>query len=186
MAVAYEQGLLRPLRPLRDYPKRQKSDKYYRFHQNKGHDTEDSIHLKVASEKLIRKGYLEEFVSAESNKKKGKDYKNYWKDRKASPGHRSRLPDRRRKHSPDRRGRSTENLPTLGEVGFISGGPSSGDTMNERKKLVRAARGSHVFTAQLAVQIFNIQEKPEEISFNDGDLDEPRDRHNDAWLSRQH
>lgn len=72
MAVADEQGLLRPLRPLRDNPKRQKSDKYCRFHQNKGHDTEDSIHLKVASEKLIRKGYLEEFVSAEE----GKDYKN--------------------------------------------------------------------------------------------------------------
>lgn len=45
------------------------------------------------------------------------------------------------------------------------------ESRGAREAFVRATRGSHVSTGWPAVQIFNVQEKPEEISFSDWDID---------------
>ncbi|KAI3446591.1 hypothetical protein Pfo_003256 [Paulownia fortunei] len=54
-------ALIQPPHPLRESSKRAKSDKYFCFHQNRGHTTEDYFYLKQEIERLIRKGYLIEF-----------------------------------------------------------------------------------------------------------------------------
>lgn len=73
--MAEEKGMLSPPRPMREREstKRQRSNKYCRFHKDKGHITEDYRQLKNAIEKLIRKGYLSEFIDM-SYERKG-DYR---------------------------------------------------------------------------------------------------------------
>ncbi|KAL0396360.1 UNVERIFIED_CONTAM: hypothetical protein Scaly_0084400 [Sesamum calycinum] len=62
LAVAEQQGIVQWLSRMRGNPKRMKSDKYCLFHKDRGHGTEDCFHLKDEIEKLIRRGYLKEYV----------------------------------------------------------------------------------------------------------------------------
>ncbi|KAL0408268.1 UNVERIFIED_CONTAM: hypothetical protein Sradi_1761200 [Sesamum radiatum] len=48
---------------MKDNPKRLKSDKYCRFHRDRGHTTEECHHLKNEIEKLIQRGYLRQYVN---------------------------------------------------------------------------------------------------------------------------
>ncbi|KAI3470508.1 hypothetical protein Pfo_027171 [Paulownia fortunei] len=60
--VVEQHGLIQPPRPLRESSRRVKSDKYCRFHRDRGHTTKEYFHLKQEIERLIHKGYLTEFV----------------------------------------------------------------------------------------------------------------------------
>ena len=62
--VAEQQGLISqwPTK-MKDNPKRLKSDKYCRFHRDRGHTTEECHHLKNEIEKLIQRGHLKEYVN---------------------------------------------------------------------------------------------------------------------------
>ncbi|KAL0426322.1 UNVERIFIED_CONTAM: hypothetical protein Slati_2807000 [Sesamum latifolium] len=64
LAVAEQQGLVQWPRKMKDNPKRLKSDKYCRFHKDRGHNIEDCYHLKNEIEKLIQRGYLREYVES--------------------------------------------------------------------------------------------------------------------------
>ncbi|KAL0373585.1 UNVERIFIED_CONTAM: hypothetical protein Sradi_3274200 [Sesamum radiatum] len=48
---------------MKDNPKRLKSDKYCRFHRDRGHTKEECHHLKNEIEKLIQRGYLRQYVN---------------------------------------------------------------------------------------------------------------------------
>ncbi|KAL0402215.1 UNVERIFIED_CONTAM: hypothetical protein Slati_4251400 [Sesamum latifolium] len=64
LVVAEQQGLINQwLRKMKDNPKRLKFDKYYRFHWDRGHTTEECHHLKNEIEKLIQHGYLRQYVN---------------------------------------------------------------------------------------------------------------------------
>ncbi|KAJ0983303.1 hypothetical protein J5N97_011558 [Dioscorea zingiberensis] len=61
-----DQKILKPPQPMKDNPKRKRSKKFCKFHQDKGHFTEDCIQLKNAIEDLVREGKLEQFLQKES------------------------------------------------------------------------------------------------------------------------
>ncbi|KAL0295352.1 UNVERIFIED_CONTAM: hypothetical protein Sangu_3200400 [Sesamum angustifolium] len=83
---------------MKDNPKRLKSDKYCRFHRDRGHTTEECHHLKNEIEKLIQRGHLRQYVNREQ----------------------SRQPQETAStHTPN-----SDNLPTAGVIAVISGGPS--------------------------------------------------------------
>ncbi|KAL0298841.1 UNVERIFIED_CONTAM: hypothetical protein Sradi_6543900 [Sesamum radiatum] len=115
LIVAEQQGLInqRP-RKMKDNPKRLKSDKYCRFHRDRGHTTEECHHLKNEIEKLIQRGHLRQYVNREQSRQPQET---------ASTQH-----------------PNSDNLPTAGVIAVISGGPAGGDSANARKALVRAAR----------------------------------------------
>ncbi|KAL0288880.1 UNVERIFIED_CONTAM: hypothetical protein Scaly_2717400 [Sesamum calycinum] len=49
-------------RKMKDNPKRLKSNKYCRFHRDRGHTTEECHHLKNDIENLIQRGHLRQYV----------------------------------------------------------------------------------------------------------------------------
>ncbi|KAL0312891.1 UNVERIFIED_CONTAM: hypothetical protein Sradi_5688400 [Sesamum radiatum] len=51
---------------MKDNPKRLKSDKYCRFHRDRGHTTEECHNLKNEIEKLIQRGHLREYMRQHS------------------------------------------------------------------------------------------------------------------------
>ncbi|KAL2237681.1 UNVERIFIED_CONTAM: hypothetical protein Sindi_0959800 [Sesamum indicum] len=98
---------------MKDNPKRFKSDKYCRFHRDRGHTTEECHHFKNEIEKLIQRGYLKEYVNQ-------------------GPKHQPR-------DSTSKQAGNGDNL--AGVIAVISGGPAGGDSANARRALTRAARG---------------------------------------------
>ncbi|KAL0399444.1 UNVERIFIED_CONTAM: hypothetical protein Sradi_2287700 [Sesamum radiatum] len=62
--VAEQQGLISqwPTK-MKDNPKRFRSNKYCRFHRDRGHTTEECHHLKNEIEKLIQRGHLKEYIN---------------------------------------------------------------------------------------------------------------------------
>ncbi|KAL0407723.1 UNVERIFIED_CONTAM: hypothetical protein Sradi_1706700 [Sesamum radiatum] len=139
---------------MKDNPKRQKSDKYCRFHRDRGHTTEECHHLKNEIEKLIQRGYLRQYVN---------------QGQSSQP--QAPMPDQQP---------NGDNLPTAGVIAVISGGPAGGDSTNARKALVRAARENQW---QTHTQVFNVNmDQREEISFSQQDLDPMRNQNNDALV----
>ncbi|KAL0386820.1 UNVERIFIED_CONTAM: hypothetical protein Sradi_2563800 [Sesamum radiatum] len=172
LSVAKQQGLVRWPFPLKDNPKRMTSDKICHFHRDRGHSTEECYHLKNEIEKLIRRGYLREFV----DRGKGKAHEPMVEPRRDAP----------RIESGERRGEEQvkkENLPTAGIIGVISGGPASGDSTRARKAAVREAINmtnavNHVAYSEVAA---TQHENPEgKITFSDQDLGGHPPTNNDA------
>ncbi|KAL0462362.1 UNVERIFIED_CONTAM: hypothetical protein Slati_0123800 [Sesamum latifolium] len=62
LAVAIQQGLVRRPPPMQDNPKRMKSEQFCRFHEDRGHDTEDCYNLRDEIERLVQKGHFREFL----------------------------------------------------------------------------------------------------------------------------
>ncbi|XP_011102021.1 uncharacterized protein LOC105180059 [Sesamum indicum] len=155
LVVAEQQGLINQWpKKMKDNPKRFKSDKYCRFHRDRGHTTEECHHLKNEIEKLIQRGYLKEYVNQ-------------------GPKHQPR-------DSTSKQAGNGNNLPTAGVIAVISGGPAGGDSANARRALTRAARGSH---AQTPIQVHTIRSLQEDdISFGQQNLDPTRNQNNDALL----
>ncbi|KAK4386181.1 hypothetical protein Sango_2488700 [Sesamum angolense] len=155
LVVAEQQGLIHQWpRKMKDNPKRVKSEKYCRFHRDRGHTTEECHHLKNEIEKLIQCGYLKEYIN--------------------------QGPSRQPQDSISAQTRNTDNLPTAGDITVISGGPTGGDSANARKALARATRGNHW---QAPIQVYNVNSKnQEEISFNSQDMDPMRNQNNDALV----
>ncbi|KAL0433515.1 UNVERIFIED_CONTAM: hypothetical protein Slati_2685800 [Sesamum latifolium] len=60
--MAVGKNLLSRPRSYKDGPRQPKSDKFYRFHNDYGHTTEECRHLKSEIERLIQNRYLQEYV----------------------------------------------------------------------------------------------------------------------------
>ncbi|XP_073153397.1 uncharacterized protein [Henckelia pumila] len=135
LVVAEKQGLLQPPRPMKDNPKRQKSDKYCHFHKDKGHSTEDCYSLRTEIEKLIKRGYLKDFVSKSHHQQR---------DNKTYDNRRNREPPKNNEKQGKHNGDFHENMPTGGVIAVITGGPACGDSNRARKTLLRnASKGNH-------------------------------------------
>ncbi|KAI3446714.1 hypothetical protein Pfo_003379 [Paulownia fortunei] len=169
---------LNPPRPLKESSRRAKSDKYCRFHRDRGHTTEECFHLKQEIERLIRKGYLTEFVEKANSNRRDQRRRNAPRQQET---HREQ--SRGNNQEPHSRERE-ENLPTAGVIAVISGGPGSGDSSNARRALLRAASGfnSHNPSSYPSEQVYQLQTSIEQLTFGEFDLEGRREQHNDALV----
>ncbi|KAL0428243.1 UNVERIFIED_CONTAM: hypothetical protein Slati_2999100 [Sesamum latifolium] len=110
LTIAEQQGIVQWPRKMKDNPKRLKSDKYCRFHKDRGHSTEDCYHLKNEIEKLIQRGYLKEYIE---NKPSGHS---------SAPQREGGEPEEA--ESSRRREKGRENLPSAGVIDVVTGGPA--------------------------------------------------------------
>ncbi|XP_073298517.1 uncharacterized protein [Primulina huaijiensis] len=174
LVVAEQQGLLQPPRPMKENPKRQRSDKYCRFHKDKGHSTEDCFSLRAEIEKLIKRGYLGDYVDSFRSQQRSNKRPD---DNRPSEQQRERVEKGKK---PEQR---EENMPTGGIISVITGGPACGDSNNARKNLARAARRDQNFSCLTVTQSINeISTKDEEVFFGEEDLEASRGEHNDALI----
>ncbi|XP_012837778.1 PREDICTED: uncharacterized protein LOC105958312 [Erythranthe guttata] len=165
-------GLAEPPRPMQTNAKREKSDRYCRFHKDRGHTTEECAQLKVAIERLIKQGHLGEYIDKPRNKRRDdpprRDNNRDQQKRREDGGHR---------HDPDK----NDNQPTRGIISFISGGPAGGDSQNARRTLARSARMNQECDSPSA-RIYQIRRPDHSIVFNSSDLDGPDEDHIDALV----
>ncbi|XP_012830430.1 PREDICTED: uncharacterized protein LOC105951520 [Erythranthe guttata] len=152
--------------------KREKSDRYCRFHKDRGHTTEDCAQLKVAIERLIKQGHLGEYIDKTRNKRRDdlprRDNNRDQPQRREEGGH-------RREHE------NNDNQPTRGVIAFISGGPAGGDSQNARRSLARSARMNQEHASSSA-SIYQIRRPDQSIIFNSVDLEGPDEDHVDALV----
>ncbi|KAL0303488.1 UNVERIFIED_CONTAM: hypothetical protein Sradi_6216900 [Sesamum radiatum] len=115
-------------------PARKYSNKYCKFHREKGHDIEDCYQLKDEIERLVRQRYFKEY----------KLHRGGSVDRKIGNRRtrsRSRSPNRFRSREEDKREKmSRENVPVKGMINTIAGGPGGGDSRRARKQLERITK----------------------------------------------
>ncbi|KAL0434623.1 UNVERIFIED_CONTAM: hypothetical protein Sradi_0170200 [Sesamum radiatum] len=164
LMAAEQQGIVQWPRKMKDNPKRLKSDRYCRFHKDRGHSTEDCYHLKNEIEKLIQRGYLKEYVENRPS-------------RHASAPRREEG-GREEPESSRRKEKGRENLPTAGVISVVIGGPAGADSARARKALIRAA--SSKINNCKEVTIARMPE--EEITFSPSDLERGVPPHNDALV----
>ena len=70
MVVVEAQNLLKKWGKMKSPAEKRNRDKYYQYHRDHSHDTEDYFRLKIAIEKLIEAGYLVEFVNTNTPARK--------------------------------------------------------------------------------------------------------------------
>ncbi|KAI3465817.1 hypothetical protein Pfo_022480 [Paulownia fortunei] len=178
LMVVEQHGLIQPPRPLRESSRRAKSDKYCHFHRDRGHTTEECFHLKQEIERLIRKGYLTEFIEKANSNRKNKRWRNA--PRQQEPHREQNRDNNQEQHGRERE----ENLPTARVIAVISEGPGSGDSSNARRALLRAASGvkSHTPSSYLSKQVYQLQTSTEQLTFGESNLEGRREQHNDALV----
>ncbi|CAA0821501.1 Unknown protein, partial [Striga hermonthica] len=124
-----------PLRPM--------SDLYCRFHKDYGHTTENCRHLKDEIERLIRAGYLKEFVYHDRVKGKGRRRCREDSEERSDRDEEGDGRDGRGKkprRDGDKGGHGGETPMKKGTIYMISGGPTDGDSNRARKEHARAVK----------------------------------------------
>ena len=117
-------------RPFHSSPNVRDKKKYYRFHKDHCHYTEDCKDLKEQIEELIQKGKLQRFVKKEESSRFRDDDKD---KREASP--------RDEDHA------SQRPSSMIREIKTIIGGPSTGGSFRSLKKLYqRQVNSVHIIT----------------------------------------
>ncbi|KAL2226838.1 UNVERIFIED_CONTAM: Retrovirus-related Pol polyprotein from transposon [Sesamum indicum] len=147
-------------------PSKKTSNKYCRFHRERGHNTEECYQLKDEIERLVRQGHFRDRVPPNC--------------KIAGEGRRSRSRSRDRDRNPgpsktDRAPTGGNNAPTKG-VYTIAGGPTAGDSSRTRKRYARTA-GS-VREKKFVLKV----EDEEAISFNSSDRLEEGGEQNDPMV----
>ena len=104
-------------RPLHSSPNVRDKNKYYRFHKDHGHNTEDCRDLKELVEELIQKGKLQKYV-------KKNEYSKFKNDNKSQHESSSRNDDRPSQPPQD----------VIGEIKTITGRPFTGGSFKSLKK----------------------------------------------------
>ena len=104
-------------RPLHSSPNVRDKNKYCRFHEDHGHNTEDCRDLKEQVEELIRKGRLQKYV-------KKNEYNKFRSDHKSQHESSSRNDDRPSQLPQD----------VIGEIKTITGGPFTRGSFKSLKK----------------------------------------------------
>ncbi|KAL0402399.1 UNVERIFIED_CONTAM: hypothetical protein Slati_4269800 [Sesamum latifolium] len=138
MAIEGKWLLTRP-RSWKDSPQRPKSDKFYRFHNDYDHTTEEYRYLKNEIERLIQNGHLQEYVCCEKSTGTG-PYQRQEGDKVketkvASP---ERFPKEGTKYALGSKGEISDPSfppppPRKGVIRMIVGGPVGGDSHHARK-----------------------------------------------------
>ncbi|KAL2235182.1 UNVERIFIED_CONTAM: Retrovirus-related Pol polyprotein from transposon [Sesamum indicum] len=131
-------------------PAKRYSNKYCRFHREKGHDTEDCYQLKDEIERLVRQGYFR------------RQNPHTFGERRRDRRGRSRSRERRPNWATEREDRTLgENAPVKGIIHTIAGG-SEGWSRRARRKFERESR------LERRKQGINMTDNPE-IVFGDRD-----------------
>ncbi|KAL0293954.1 UNVERIFIED_CONTAM: hypothetical protein Sradi_6911500, partial [Sesamum radiatum] len=177
MAVE-EKGLIMRPRSWRDTPQRPKSDKFYCFHNDYGHTTEECRHLKNEIERLIQNGYLQEYICREKARGTGP-----YQKKEGDKAREVRAPSLGR---PSREGaqqtsggkEDNNDIPRKGVIRMIVGGPSGGDSHLARKSQVREA---HQISIKEVLDIEIMEDAPI-IQFGRAERSGPQTIHNDALV----
>ncbi|KAL2230969.1 UNVERIFIED_CONTAM: Retrovirus-related Pol polyprotein from transposon [Sesamum indicum] len=141
-------------RHMRYTPSKKTSNKYCRFHRERGHNTEECYQLKDEIERLVRQGHFRDRVPP--NCRIGGEGRRS----------RSRSRDRDRNQGPSKTDRAPtggNNAPTKGVIYTIAGGSKAGDSSRTRKRCARTV-GS-VREKEFVLKV----EDEEAISFNSSD-----------------
>ncbi|XP_042515271.1 uncharacterized protein LOC122089616 [Macadamia integrifolia] len=121
-------------------------DKYFHFHMDHSHDTENYWHLKGETESMIRRGYLGRFVDCEKEDPQDDNDRRDNHQREGKGCRESRGPacrdnqERRRDRTPKR----TNPCPQDDQTIMISGGMAVGESSVLTKKAKAYARSVHV------------------------------------------
>ncbi|KAL0445719.1 UNVERIFIED_CONTAM: hypothetical protein Slati_1699800 [Sesamum latifolium] len=172
MAVE-EKGLITRPRSWRDTPQRPKFDKFYRFHNDYGHSTEECRHLKNEIERLIQNGYLQEYVCWEKARGTG-PYQKKDGDKTSNPERSSR---EGAKQTSESKGEN-DDIPRKGVIRMIAGGPSGGDSHQARKSQVWKA---HQISIKEVLDVETMEDAPL-IQFGRAEKSGPQTMHNDALV----
>ncbi|XP_075654777.1 uncharacterized protein LOC142624941 [Castanea sativa] len=148
LAQIKDEHYLKWPRPLHSSPNVRDKKKYYRFHKDHGHYTEDCRDLKEQIEKLIRKGKLQKYV------KKGES---------------SRFRDGNKKQCEltPRDEDSTTQPPqnVIEEIKTITGGPFIGDHSDPSRKHVRGSfSGERVYPKGIVTLTVTVGTYPRQLS----------------------
>ncbi|XP_030935885.1 uncharacterized protein LOC115960986 [Quercus lobata] len=147
-------------RPLHSSLNVRDKNKYYRFHKDHGHNTEDCRDLKEQIEELIRKGKLQKYV------KKG-EYSKFRDDNKSQHESFSRDDDRP----------SQPLHKVIGEIKTITRGPFSGGSFKSLKKACqRQVNSVHTIPPSKQRRTYR------DMSFNEGDAMGVKQPHNDPLV----
>ena len=134
-------------RPLYLSPNVRDKNKYYRFHKDYGHNTEDCRDLKEQIEELIQKGKLQKYV------KKG-EYSKFRNDNKSQHESSSRNDDRPFQPPQD----------VIGEIKTIIGGPFTEGLFKSLKKACqRQVNSVHM------IPLFKQKRTDQDMSYNEAD-----------------
>ncbi|KAL0445385.1 UNVERIFIED_CONTAM: hypothetical protein Slati_2261200 [Sesamum latifolium] len=133
LMVVEGKGLLSRPRSYKDGPRQPKSDKFFRFHNDYGHTTEECKHLKSEIERLIQNGCLQEYVCWEKARGTG-PYQKYETDRgkeAKNPSPRSPVKDMPMTSMMGQA--EASDPPRKGVIRMIAGGPAGRDSQRARK-----------------------------------------------------
>ena len=138
-------------------PATRDKSKYCEFHRDYGHRTDDCIQLKREIEYLIRRGYLQRFISPENQ---------------AQNQAQNQAPTQQ----PPPRQTTTQHQQSLGEIQVISGGfTGGGESSSARKAHLRSIRSTEIVEIQIVSKLPWLDTS---ITFSDSDLEgcqHPRD-----------
>ncbi|KAL0448048.1 UNVERIFIED_CONTAM: hypothetical protein Slati_1932700 [Sesamum latifolium] len=143
-------------------PAKKYSNKYCKFHKEKGHDTKDCYQLKDEIKRLARQGYFKEYKLERGDESRDRKVG----DRRTRSRSRSRDKFRGKEMEDRRNIRNRDNVPVKGVINTIVGGPGGGDSRRMRKQFERTTRED-----RRKEWVMNV-ETEEEITFNSKDLSE--------------
>ncbi|KAL0416427.1 UNVERIFIED_CONTAM: hypothetical protein Slati_3474600 [Sesamum latifolium] len=126
-------GLLARPRSWREGPQRPQSAKFYRFHNDYGHTTEECCHLKNEIERLIQNGYLQEYVCWEKAQGTGPYQKKETNRAKEPRGANQEAPPRESPQAGIKEKMDPNNVPRKGIIRMIIGGPVGGDSHHAKQ-----------------------------------------------------
>ena len=133
---------------MRSDPAKRDNTKYYEFHRDYGHRTDDCIQLRKEIEYLIRRGYLWRFIAPEGQ---------------AQNQAQAQQPP------PPPRQATTQHQQPLGEIHVISGGfAGGGESSSARKAHLRSIRSGEAMEVQAVSKLPQLDTA---ITFSDSDLE---------------
>ena len=135
-------------------PTKRDNTRYWEFHRDHGHRTDDCIQLRKEIEYLIRRWYLRRYIASEGQ------------DQVQPP--------------PPRQPTPTQHQQPLGEIHVISGGFAGGGESNSaRKAHLRSIRSGEVMEVQAVSKFPRLDTA---ITFSDSDLEGCRHPHDDPLV----
>ena len=154
------------------WPTQMKSDptardntKYCEFHRDYGHRTDDCIQLKREIEYLIRRGYLQHFISPENQ-----------------PQNQAQNQALAQQPPPPPRQMTTQHHQPLGEIHVISGGfAGGGESSSARKAHLSSIRSAEIREIQAVSKLPWLDTS---ITFFDSDLEGCQHPHDDPLVVR--
>ncbi|KAI3453674.1 hypothetical protein Pfo_010337 [Paulownia fortunei] len=164
MAIAKHKGLKRPYNHSAA-PTKPKSNLFCAFHNEYGHNTEECRHLKDEIERMIRKGWLDDWVKEEEEKEmiERKKARPTWIERDTKEGKAGAAPRENHYHTP-------RNF-----IQMILGGPTDGDSNRARKAYARSTPGGS------KEEVHKINKGPV-IQFGPHDMEGLQAPHNNALV----